>query len=150
TIVDLDDEESPAYLTPIVTDPLSDNPLINAGTTGSLVPTSDINGNPRGETPEIGAIELDFSLTVVRDIEESGLDMSFFPNPTADVLNIETTDASIQSYRVILTDANGRVLRSNRFNGTVNQINFTTLPTGVYNLQLEVNGSVYSKQIVKQ
>lgn len=150
TILDVDDEESETFLTPVVTDPESDNPLIDAGTTGDLVPTVGINGNPRGETPDIGAIELEWSLTNVQDIEESGLDMSFFPNPTADVLNIESRDATIQSYNVILTDANGRILRSNRYNGTVNQIDFTTLPTGVYNLQLEVNGNVYSKQIVKQ
>lgn len=149
-VLDLDDEEDPNFLSLIVTDPESDNPLIDAGTTGPLVPAVGINGNPRGETPDIGAAELEWSLTNVREIEESGLDMSFFPNPTADVLNIESRDATIQHYNVVLTDANGRVLRNNRFNGTVNQINFTALPAGVYNLQLEVNGNVYSKQIVKQ
>lgn len=126
------------------------NPLVGNAVTGGLLPATGIDGNPRGEDPEIGAYELAWVLTNVQDIEESGLDMSFFPNPTADVLNIESRDATIQSYNVILTDANGRILRSNRYNGTVNQIDFTTLPTGVYNLQLEVNGSVYSKQIVKQ
>lgn len=149
-IIDVDDEESPSYLTPIITDPESDNPLIDAGTTGNLVPVNGIYGNPRGDFPDIGAVELEWGLTNVQDIEQSGLDMSFFPNPTSDVLNIESRDATIQNYRVILTDANGRVLRNNRFNGTVNQINFATLPTGVYTLQLEVNGNVYSKQIVKQ
>ncbi len=149
-ILDVDDEESPTYMTPILTDPESDNPLIDAGTTGDLVAVRGIYGNPRGDFPDIGAVELEWSLTDVQDFDQSGLDMSFFPNPTADVLNIESRDATIQSYRVILTDANGRLLRNNRFNGTVNQIDFTTLPTGVYTLQLEVNGNVYSKQIVKQ
>lgn len=142
-----EDEAEFPLLRPVVSET---NPLIGGGTLGGLLPATGIDGNPRGEEPEIGAYELEWSLTNVRDIEESGLDMSFFPNPTADVLNIESRDATIQSYNVILTDANGRILRSNRYNGTVNQIDFTTLPTGVYNLQLEVNGNVYSKQIVKQ
>lgn len=137
-------------LRPNLTDPESDNPLIDAGTTGDLVPATGIAGNPRGETPDIGAYELDWGLTDVQTVAESGLDVDFFPNPTVDVVNIRSNDRSIRDYTVILTDANGRTLRSQRFNGTVNALNLTDVPTGVYTVQLVVNGNVYSQQVVKQ
>ncbi len=37
---------------------LANNPLINGGTTGDLVPATDINGNPRDAMPDIGAFEV--------------------------------------------------------------------------------------------
>lgn len=137
-------------LRPNLTDPESDNPLIDAGTTGALVPATGIDGNPRGETPDVGAYELEWSLTGVQTVAESGLDMDFFPNPTVDVVNIRNNDQSIQTFSVMLTDNMGRILRSNRFSGTVNTLDLTNVPTGVYTLQLIVDGNVYSQQVVKQ
>jgi hypothetical protein len=127
-----------------------DNPLIGTAVTGGLLPATGIDGNPRGDEPEIGAYELEWGVTSVQPVEESGLDMSFFPNPTVDVVNIQNNDASIQNFTVVVTDMSGRIITSAKYNGTVNRLDLTNVPTGVYNLQLEVNGSVYSKQIVKQ
>lgn len=142
-----DPEDEPNFLRPFLSD---DNPLIDNGTTGALVPDAGVNGNPRGETPDIGAYELEWSATGVQTIADSGLDMDFFPNPTVDVVNIRSNDASITEYTVVLSDNTGRVLRTNRYNGTVNRVDLTNVPTGVYNLQLMINGNVYSQQIVKQ
>lgn len=142
-----EDESDFPLLRPVFSD---NNPLIGAGVTGGLLPMEDIEGNPRGEEPEIGAYELDQSLTDVQDIEESGLEMRFFPNPAKDVLNITSEDPALQSYRLTVTDLNGRVLRANRFNGSANEVNLRSLPAGTYFLQVNVAGAVYSKQIVKQ
>lgn len=146
---DAEDSEFP-LLRPLPTDPESDNPLIDAGTTGPLVPETGIDGNPRGESPDIGAYELDFDATSVQEIADSGLDLDFFPNPTTDAVNIRSNDGTITNYTVLVADNNGRILRSARFNGTVNRLDLTNVPTGVYNLQLVIDGNVYSKQIVKQ
>ena len=61
--------------------------------------------------------------------------------------NDETT---IEQFTLIVADQTGRILKANRFNGTNNRIDFTNVPAGVYNLQVVVNGKIYSKQIVKQ
>jgi len=138
-------------LTPALTGEFgADNPLINSGTTGDLVPATGLNGNPRADFPDLGAFELELSLVDVETVEESGLDMAFFPNPTVNFVNIQNNDPAISQYTVLLTDNAGRVLRVERFNEATSRLNLTNVPTGVYNLQLLINGKQYSKQIVKQ
>lgn len=135
----------------VVTDPLTDNPLINNGTTNALVPATDVRGNPRGDFPDIGAYEADQDVVSTGDpLENSGLDITFFPNPTQGILNVRNDETSIDRFTLIVADQNGRILKANRFNGSNNHVDFTNLPAGVYNLQVVVNGKVYSKQIVKQ
>jgi hypothetical protein len=138
-------------LTPAITGEFGvDNPLINSGTTGGLVPATGLNGNPRADFPDIGAFEVELALVNVETVEESGLDMAFFPNPTVNFVNIQNNDPAISQYTVLLTDNAGRVLRVERFNEATSRLNLTNVPTGVYNLQLLINGKQYSKQIVKQ
>ena len=127
------------------------NPLVNNGVQNALVPEQDIRDNPRGDRPDIGAYEADQgSVSVAEPIENSGLDVSFFPNPTADFLNIRNDDATISSFDVLVTDVAGRVITAKSFSGTNSVLDLTNVATGVYNLQLTVNGTVYSKQVVKQ
>ncbi|WP_020567730.1 T9SS type A sorting domain-containing protein [Neolewinella persica] len=127
------------------------NPLIDGGVINALTPDTDLDGFPRGMTYDIGAYEVDGNLTETNEpVENSGLELSFYPNPTMGELNIQNDDASISTFRVIVSDQAGRILRATRFNGVSNRMDFSNLPMGVYNLQLYVNGSVYSKQIVKQ
>jgi predicted outer membrane repeat protein len=138
-------------LTPLYDEMAPDaNPLVNAGTVSDLVPETDIFGNPRGDAPDIGAVELPFGLTSVETIEESGLNMSFFPNPTVNEVNIQNNDPAITSFTVVVTDMQGRVVTGRQFRETTNRLDVSALPTGVYNLQLMINGRLYSKQIVKQ
>jgi hypothetical protein len=129
----------------------ADNPLIDGGVDNALSPDTDINGFLRGITPDIGAYEADWRLTSVNQpIENSSLQLEFFPNPTANVLNIRNTDATITTFQVLVSDMTGRVITGATFNGNVNSLDMTRMPAGVYNLQLIVNGNVYSKQVVKQ
>ncbi|MTB53878.1 T9SS type A sorting domain-containing protein [Lewinella sp. W8] len=126
------------------------NPLVGGAVLNELVPDAGIFGNPRGDSPEIGAIELPFGLTSVEDIEESGLDMSFFPNPTVNEVNIQHNDPTISTFTVLVTDMQGRIVTGRQFREMNNRLDVSALPTGVYNLQLMINGRQYSKQIVKQ
>ena len=145
------DEEDLPNVTPLLDMGDADsNPLINGGVDADEVPDTDIEGNLRTGTPDIGAYEAQGVTSVAEPIENSGLKVSFFPNPTADVLNIENNEASITNFRVLVADQNGRVLKAANFNGTVNSLDLTAVPAGVYNLQLIVNDNVYSKQVVKQ
>lgn len=127
------------------------NPLIDGGVTNALTPDTDITGFPRGMTYDIGAYEVDGNLTETNEpIENSGLELTFYPNPTIGELNIQNDDAAISTFKVVVSDQAGRILQAARFFGASNRMDFSNLPMGVYNLQLYVNGSVYSKQIVKQ
>ncbi len=150
--VDVEDDAGEGPNTDLViTDPLTDNPLINNGVVNALVPAMDVRGNPRGDAPDIGAYEAEQgAVSTGEPIENSGLDITFFPNPTQDILNVRNDEASIEQFTLIVADQNGRILKANRFNGTNNRIDFTNVPAGVYNLQVVVSGKIYSKQIVKQ
>jgi hypothetical protein len=111
----------------------------------------DVRGNPRGDAPDIGAHEAEQgAVSTGEPIENSGLDITFFPNPTQDILNVRNDETNIEQFTLIVADQNGRILKANRFNGTNNRIDFTNVPAGVYNLQVVVNGKIYSKQIIKQ
>jgi len=135
----------------LIPDPVETNPLINTGMVNAMVPDEDIRGNPRGEAPDIGAYETDWALVDTDEpIENSGLKLDFFPNPTANVLNIRNDDPTILNYDVLVADQMGRVLKAARFGGANGRIDMTNLPAGVYNLRLMVNGNIYSKQVVKQ
>jgi hypothetical protein len=127
------------------------NPLIDGGVINALTTDTDIDGFPRGVTYDIGAYEVDGNLTETNEpVENSGLKLTFYPNPTIGELNIQNDDASISTFKVVVSDQAGRILQAARFFGASNRMDFSALPMGVYNLQLHVNGSVYSKQIVKQ
>ncbi|TXF90636.1 T9SS type A sorting domain-containing protein [Neolewinella aurantiaca] len=135
----------------VITDPLSDNPLINGGVTNALVPDTDVRGNPRGDFPDIGAYEADQgAVSTAEPIENSGLDITFFPNPTQDILNVRNDETTIEQFTLVVADQTGRILKANRFSGSNNRVDFTNVPAGVYNLQVVVGGKIYSKQIVKQ
>ncbi|MBB4079460.1 hypothetical protein GGR28_002085 [Lewinella aquimaris] len=128
------------------------NPLINAGTTGPLVPELDFFRAERDDMPDIGAIEYgaDRSVAVAEPIAQSGLSLEFFPNPTVDVVNIINSDPSITTFTVLVSDMQGRYVGGRQFGAARNTLNVSTLPKGAYNLSLLINGKVYSKQIVKQ
>jgi len=147
----LDTDDGNPNLALFVPMDLADNPLISGAIISDLAPDQGIVGNPRGDAPDIGAFETPWDLTdVAEPIEEAGLKMTFFPNPTVNEVMIRNNEPTITNFSVIVADQTGRILQGARFNGTTNRMDFTSLPAGVYNLQLTANGKVYSKQIVKQ
>ena len=66
-----------------------------------------------------------------------------YPNPTKDILNI-VTDLDVKAS---LYDMTGRMLRSNI---TEKQVNLSNLPSGVYFLNIEHEGNIYNKRIIKE
>ncbi len=127
------------------------NPLINAGTTGELVPEVDFFNQPRDSLPDIGAIEYNgLRVDVAEPIANSGLELSFFPNPTVDVINIVNSDAKINRFTVLVSDMQGRFLMGRQFDAAQNALDLTALPKGIYNLSLLINNKTYSQQVVKQ
>jgi hypothetical protein len=82
------------------------------------------------------------------DIWENGRIADFngiivYPNPAKEVLNI-ATDLEIT---VALYDMTGKLLRSKVTN---KQIDLKNLPSGLYFLQINYNGNIYNKKIIKE
>ena len=143
--------EDPANNFALVCD---DSPLINAGVAGDFLPSGDITGRRRvvGSAPDIGAIESDCddeTVSTSEPIENSGLAMTFYPNPTVDVLTIQNDEIGVTDFRVTLVDQLGRVMRTVELSGSNNTLDLSTVPAGIYNLQLSINGKSYAKRIVR-
>lgn len=64
--------------------------------------------------------------------------VAVYPNPTSDILVLNTGDLTDASYRII--DMEGKTISTGKANDGETKIDFSTLPIGVYHL------SVYSKE----
>jgi len=66
-----------------------------------------------------------------------------YPNPTKNTLNI-VTDLDIKAN---LYDINGKILKSNIIE---KQVDLSNLPSGIYFLNIEHEGQIYNKRIIKE
>lgn len=111
------------------------SPAVNAGTLsipGFSFPTTDFAGNPRNlsKSIDIGCYEFQGNASVKRQAQKA---ITVYPNPATNTLNIvQGTDRYTAAH---ILDVTGKVLHS--FEGYTTRIDITTLPTGVYILQLE-------------
>lgn len=72
-----------------------------------------------------------------------------YPNPVKDIINISNTD-NILVNNVIVTDLNGRTVKSLNFDGvTETQINVSDLAAGVYMMNVTSDKGNMTKKIVK-
>ena len=93
----------------------------------------------------------DFSscnLSVINAVDETETNsILVYPNPFADELSLSGDWLAGTEYSVI--DATGRLVLSNRLNGTSNAIQTAMLSKGVYLLKIESEGKVVVQRIVK-
>lgn len=77
-----------------------------------------------------------------------------YPNPATDITNIEISLQKESSVHINLIDASGKTITSKDFgniNGAWNiPIDTRSLDSGLYLIQLEINGEVVSKRLVKE
>ncbi len=95
-------------------------------------------------------VQQPYDVGVVTGIEEAGINLSVFPNPTSGLLTLTVADedASLLSYQ--LFDASGRLVDSkNKLNPT-NTISLDGYATGVYTLSVSrENKQVKSFRLVR-
>jgi hypothetical protein len=95
-------------------------------------------------------VQQPYDVGVVTGIEEAGINLSVFPNPTSGLLTLTVADedASLLSYQ--LFDASGRLVDSkNKLNST-NTISLYGYATGVYTLSVSrENKQVKSFRLVR-
>ena len=81
------------------------------------------------------------------DISElAGSKIAVYPNPTNNVLNVVT---SLNNVKFDLFDMAGRKLRSGE-NQKRAEVDMRDLPIGIYILQVNYDGNIYNKKIVKE
>lgn len=71
-----------------------------------------------------------------------------YPNPTSDVLNINSQKSKIES--VSVTDASGKTVMTNKISNNSGTIKIGHLPKGVYILTLKLDGQTVTKKIIKK
>lgn len=80
----------------------------------------------------------------------SHTDVSIYPNPVLNELNIEINQGTNQAAMIVISDITGKEIMSFQGNtGTINQINTSSLETGIYILTVNVNGEVSNFKFVK-
>ena len=81
-------------------------------------------------------------------IEDETLEsISIFPNPVANILNIQTT-STLGDKIITVFDINGKRILNEKL--TNNTLDVSTLQTGMYFLRLESNGKVLNRKFIKQ
>lgn len=126
----------------------ANNPLVDGGTTGDLVPTTDYEGFARVNLPDIGALEA-FSPNATEELAAAGIAITFYPNPVVEQMNVRIEEPGVTAFRATLVDMNGRQLGYWNIGATTRTINCSQIPAGSYVLEIELNGKRYSQQLLK-
>ena len=80
----------------------------------------------------------------IKDIEGIFLNISAFPNPTSDFLElrIDTKDFDFKNVLYQITDVNGRAVKSEKVNDFQTVISMGSLPQGIYFLEVKTKSTV--------
>jgi hypothetical protein len=89
-----------------------------------------------------------FSNQLLSTQENRQSEISLYPNPVHDKLIIENLDSQIKQIKI--TDANGKLIYSQKVNSTQNEIEFSQYPKGIYLITTESNGKVKTEKIIKK
>lgn len=86
-------------------------------------------------------------LTIVNVQEIANADFSVYPNPAADVLNIQLKN-ELNNATATIIDATGRVVLAQTLNAKSNTIDITSLNQGLYIIRVNNAGAVTSEKVV--
>ncbi len=81
------------------------------------------------------------------------IDVSIFPNPSSDFVNIKVASESMFNYWIILNDATGKLVDKkifNRANSINTTFNISSLPIGQYHFTVANEKGVYTKTVMKK
>lgn len=92
----------------------------------------------------------DFSITAASLSTQNFLTSNFavYPNPTSDVLNINSKNNTTAVNAIQITDINGRIVKEVK--GMTNQININELNSGVYFLKIATDQGTGTTKIIKK
>lgn len=84
------------------------------------------------------------------ELPQSGLEVSLFPNPTSDIVNISYSEEDIKTDEVRVMDGQGKIMykQTNLFGEF--QVPFGKFPPGAYYVWIRVEGSIERVKVVKE
>lgn len=111
------------------------------------------NPIPLPNTPTLGmttsaTISVTQRTDVSRKKENSDWSINIYPNPIAEIINIEFESAQ-KSVKVTLLDVLGRVILSRKSEERLIQVDVNHLSSGFYVLQLQTENRIISRKLVK-
>ncbi|MCS7036093.1 MAG: right-handed parallel beta-helix repeat-containing protein [Saprospiraceae bacterium] len=128
------------------------SPCIDKGVTGSDVPTTDLDGNPRDAKPDQGCYE--FITSSIRDLAQLPKPLRLMPNPAREQTRFEVEDDWSGQGILRLTNASGAEVRSitvQKPAGLWTQtFHVGDLPAGAYRVSLLLGERRYEGYLVKK
>jgi hypothetical protein len=129
------------------TSSINPNPVVTYATAGTYGVCLQCNGQPSAcaECMNITVPSNSSGTTGIEDIQtESGI--TIYPNPSNDIITIETDNNNINSNYVILNSISQKVL-TGQLVDKKNTINIRHLPEGVYFVQIRTTENVFFKLV---
>lgn len=119
-----------------------------------LLRAFDANGNQTdslavGISPEALAVDYRVAISAENPLLEA-LQITAYPNPTTDILYIDSRETRRQIQGLELIDLAGRVLVTQAWTAGTNRLDLGSIPAGSYFLRLNTNSGAFLKPIIKQ
>jgi N-acetylmuramoyl-L-alanine amidase len=123
--------------------------LITAGTTYTyFVKAKNSAGTLNNSNGTLSATATNCSGAKISEVQEA-ITLSFYPNPTDGILNLEINKTDVQNIHYMIMDVNGRVIKEANLE-TERTINLSQLPAATYFVRVVVDGQEFVKQIIKK
>ncbi len=101
--------------------------------------------------PEVKLISRDnrinFNISVSTEAPDAGRQLLLYPNPTGDVLRIETPDGMIADETIEIYTLQGQLVRTYQSD---NVLDISTLSAGTYLLRVKMDGRMVARKFVKR
>ena len=126
--------------------------LITAGTTYTYyVKAKNSAGTLNNSNGTLSATATNCSgakISEGQDVKEA-FTLSFYPNPTDGILNLEINKSNVQNIHYVIMDMNGRIIKEAILE-TERTINLSQFPAATYFVKVVVDGQEFVKQIIKK
>lgn len=86
--------------------------------------------------------KFDFSKKITLNFTCANSEVSVYPNPVSDILNIHITNPNGDAVTGSLFDITGKLIYTSKMIGETNAINMSKFPTGIYLLTIKNNSSL--------
>ncbi len=88
--------------------------------------------------------------TAIENLQNIEINISIYPNPTTEFINIRIESSKTESLQYILTDISGKILQCKKAENNIEQIDFSTFTSGIYFLTVkQENQIINSFKIMK-
>jgi hypothetical protein len=92
-------------------------------------------------------VRMNFDPSLASIDEVQGLNVSVYPNPANDLINIEST---LSDGNIAIFDMTGKLLINQQISGAMNSINTSELKNGIYNLIISNGEKTLSQKLIIQ